>query len=49
MYAVLAIAALLALRVLAKIVFTSERVAVERAERRENRELRKRLDRYSAL
>jgi hypothetical protein len=48
MYAPLAIGALLTLRVLAKIVFGSERVAVEHAERRANRELRKRLERYSA-
>ena len=48
MYAPLAVGALLALRVLAKIVFASERVAVERSERGKNRELRKRLERYTA-
>jgi hypothetical protein len=48
MYAPLAVGALFALRVLAKIVFASERVAVERSERVKNRELRKRLERYTA-
>jgi hypothetical protein len=47
MYAPLAVGTLLALKVLVKVVFASERVAVERAERAKNRELRKRLERYS--
>jgi hypothetical protein len=47
-YVPLAVGALVALRLLARIVFASERVAVEHAKRRPNRDLRKRLDRYSA-
>ena len=47
-YIPLAVAALVALRLLARIVFASERVAVERAARRPNRDVRKRLERYSA-
>jgi hypothetical protein len=47
-YVPLAIGALVAFRLLARIVFASDRVAVERAERRENRELRERLGRYTA-
>jgi hypothetical protein len=47
-YVALALGALLALRVVARIVFATERVAVGRAERHENRELRERLQRYTA-
>jgi hypothetical protein len=47
MYAPLAAGALLALRVLAKIIFASERAALEHGERGKNRELRKRLERYT--
>jgi hypothetical protein len=47
-YVILAVGALLALRVVARIVFATERVAVDRAARQENRELRERLRRYTA-
>lgn len=47
-YVGLAVGALVVLRLLAKVVFASERAAIVRSERRENRELRERLDRYTA-
>jgi hypothetical protein len=47
-YVGLAVGALVTLRILARIVFASERAAVARTERRENRALRERLDRYTA-
>jgi hypothetical protein len=46
-YVALAVATLVALKLLARIVFASERVAIERGERRANRELRERLERYT--
>jgi hypothetical protein len=47
-YVGLAVGALVTLRILTRIVFASERAAVARTERRENRALRERLDRYTA-
>ena len=47
-YVGLAVGALVALRLLARIVFASERAAVAHTELRENRALRKRLERYTA-
>ena len=47
-YVALAFAALVCLRLLARLVFATERIAVSRTEHRENRELRERVGRYSA-
>ena len=47
-YVALAVGALVALRLLARAVFAGERMSVSRAERRQNRELRERLGRYTA-
>jgi nanoRNase/pAp phosphatase (c-di-AMP/oligoRNAs hydrolase) len=47
-YVALAVGALVALRLVARIVFASERVAAGRSEHRENRDLRERLQRYTA-
>jgi hypothetical protein len=47
-YVALAVGSLVALRLLVRIVFASERVAVERTRRRQNRQLRERLERYTA-
>jgi hypothetical protein len=48
LYVALAIAVLIVLRLLARAVFVGERAAVQRSERRASRQLRERLDRYTA-
>jgi hypothetical protein len=47
-YVGMAVAALVVLKLLASLVFATERVGAERNERRANRSLRERLERYTA-
>jgi hypothetical protein len=47
-YVGMAVAALVVLKLLASLVFATERVGAERDERRANRSLRERLERYTA-